>query len=34
MKAWTRFWFAEGGRETPRSLAHKFVQLLRETQHA
>ncbi|TAK44887.1 MAG: TetR/AcrR family transcriptional regulator [Betaproteobacteria bacterium] len=31
---WSRFWFAEGGRDTPRSLARKFVHLLRETQHA
>lgn len=31
---WSRFWFAESGRDSPRSLARKFVQLLRETQHA
>lgn len=31
---WSRFWFREGGRETPRSLARKFVKLLRESQHA
>ncbi|OGA30427.1 MAG: hypothetical protein A3I65_01240 [Betaproteobacteria bacterium RIFCSPLOWO2_02_FULL_68_150] len=30
---WSRFWFAAGGRETPRSLARKFVQLLQETHH-
>lgn len=31
---WSRFWFAESGRDSPRALARKFVQLLRETQHA
>jgi len=31
---WSRFWFAEGGAETPRSLARKLVQLLREAQDA
>ena len=31
---WSRFWFAESGRDSPRSLARKFVQLLREPQHA
>lgn len=31
---WSRFWFAESGRDSPRSLARKFVQLLRETQRA
>lgn len=30
---WSRFWFAEGGRETPKSLARKFVKLLKEAQH-
>ena len=30
---WSRFWFDEGGRDSPRSLARKFVQLIRETQH-
>lgn len=31
---WSRFWFAESGRDSPRSLARKFLQLLRERQHA
>jgi AcrR family transcriptional regulator len=31
---WSRFWFAEGGRDSPRSLARKFVHLLREAQNA
>jgi AcrR family transcriptional regulator len=31
---WARFWFAEGGRETPRSLGRTFVRLLKEAQHA
>lgn len=41
---WSRFWFSEGGagapkarprrRETPKSLARKFVTLLKEAQHA
>ena len=31
---WSRFWFAEGGRCTPRALARKYVQLLKETQRA
>lgn len=31
---WSCFWFAESGRDSPRALARKFVQLLRETQHA
>lgn len=30
---WARFWFDERGRETPRSLARKFVRVLREAQH-
>ncbi len=29
---WSRFWFAPGGRETPRSLARKFVGFLKEAQ--
>ena len=31
---WARFWFDEGGRETPRSVARKYTKLLREAQHA
>jgi AcrR family transcriptional regulator len=31
---WSRFWFAESGRDSPRSLARKFLQLLRDRQHA
>jgi AcrR family transcriptional regulator len=31
---WSRFWFVEEGRETPRSLARKFVHLLKESLHA
>ncbi len=31
---WSRFWFDAGGRETPRSLARKFVCFLREAQYA
>ena len=31
---WSRFWFVEKGRETPRSLARKFVHLLEESLHA
>jgi hypothetical protein len=31
---WARFWFDPQGRETPRSLARKFVGLLKEAQHA
>lgn len=31
---WSRFWFRQGGRETPASLARKFVRLLEEAQHA
>lgn len=31
---WSRFWFAEGGRDTPRSLAKKYVSFLKEAQHA
>lgn len=27
---WSRFWFTPGGRETPRSLARKFVGFIRE----
>jgi len=30
---WSCFWFAAGGRETPRTLARKFVVLLKEAQH-
>jgi TetR/AcrR family transcriptional regulator, cholesterol catabolism regulator len=30
---WSRFWFAESGGDSPRSLAGKFVQMLRERQH-
>lgn len=30
---WSCCWFAEGGRDTPRTLARKFVKLLEETQH-
>lgn len=30
---WSRFWFDAGGRETPRSLARKFVCFVREAQH-
>ena len=30
---WSRFWFDAGGRETPRSLARKFVCFLKESQH-
>ena len=29
---WSRFWFAPGGRDTPRSLARKFVCFLKEAQ--
>lgn len=29
---WSRFWFAADGRDTPRSLARKFVGFLREAQ--
>lgn len=29
---WSRFWFAPSGRETPRSLARKFVGFLKEAQ--
>ncbi len=29
---WSRFWFAADGRETPRSLARKFVNFLKEAQ--
>ena len=31
---WARFWFDPQGRETPRALARKFVNLLKEAQHA
>jgi AcrR family transcriptional regulator len=31
---WSRFWFREGGRETPAGLARRFVKLLKEAQHA
>jgi AcrR family transcriptional regulator len=31
---WSRFWFDPAGRDTPRSLARKFVKLLKEAQHA
>jgi hypothetical protein len=31
---WSRFWFDPAGRETPRSLARKFILLLKEPQHA
>lgn len=31
---WSRFWFDPQGRDTPRSLARKFVRLLKEKQHA
>jgi AcrR family transcriptional regulator len=31
---WSRFWFDAHGRETPRSLARKFVALLKEAQDA
>lgn len=30
---WTRFWFDPAGRDSPRSLARKFVKLLKEAQH-
>lgn len=30
---WARFWFHPGGRETPRSLARKFLKLLKEPHH-
>ncbi len=30
---WSRFWFDPAGRETPRSLARKFVAFLKEAQH-
>ena len=30
---WSRFWFTPGGRDTPRSLARKFVGFLKEAQH-
>lgn len=30
---WSRFWFGANGRDTPRSLARKFVKLLKEAQH-
>ncbi len=30
---WSRFWFREGGRETPATLGRKFVRLLKETCH-
>lgn len=30
---WARFWFDAQGRETPRALARKFVNLLKEAQH-
>ena len=30
---WSRFWFDPDGRDTPRSLARKFVKLLKEAQH-
>ena len=30
---WARFWFDPHGRDTPRSLAGKFVKLLKEKQH-
>lgn len=29
---WARFWFDPGGRETPRSLARKFVKFVKEAQ--
>lgn len=31
---WSRFWFDPAGRETPKSLARKFVALLKEPQNA
>ncbi len=31
---WSRFWFNPAGRDTPRSVARKFVNLLKEAQHA
>lgn len=31
---WSRFWFVQTGRETPRSLARKFVCFLKDAQHA
>lgn len=31
---WSRFWFDPAGRETPRSVARKFVNLLKDAQHA
>lgn len=31
---WARFWFREGGRETPESLAGTFVRLLKASLHA
>lgn len=30
---WARFWFDPDGRDTPRSLARKFVNLLKDKQH-
>ena len=30
---WSRFWFSEKGRESPKGLARKFVKLLKEAQH-
>ena len=30
---WSRFWFDANGRETPRSLARKFVCFLKEAQY-
>ncbi|MGH8674488.1 MAG: hypothetical protein ACREVG_09290, partial [Burkholderiales bacterium] len=31
---WSRFWFDPAGRQTPKSLAREFVNLLKETQDA
>ncbi|MEO6745218.1 MAG: hypothetical protein ABIS28_17750, partial [Caldimonas sp.] len=31
---WSRFWFDPAGSDAPRALARKFVQLLKEAQHA
>ena len=31
---WTCFWYAPGGRDTPRSLARKYIKFLEETPHA
>ena len=31
---WSRFWFDPEGSETPKSLARKFIALLKEPQNA